>query len=141
MRSPRVITSAVVLVVGALAIWVGTEAVGDADQAKADGPVIAVMGWSSYPSAQISGQLRLVQGCLLIDGSVVFWAAGASWDAENQAVEFEDAESVHVGDDFSGGGGHYSGDNLDGLDGVDAAAVTDCLRRTGADDAVIATPS
>lgn len=141
MRRPRVITSAVVLLVGALAIWVGTAVVGDGDEAKTDGPVIAVGGWDSYPTAQITGQLRLVQGCLLIGDSVVFWAAGTSWDAENQAVEFEDAEPVHVGDNFSGGGGHYSAENLDGLHGVDAEAVSTCLRRTGSDDAVIATPS
>lgn len=140
MRRTRVINSAVVLVVGALAIWVGTAALVDGDEAKTDGPVIAVAGWNSYPNAQVTGNLRLVQGCLLIDESVVFWAAGTSWDAENQAVEFEDAEPVHVGENFSGGGGYYSGDTLDGLDGVDAAAISDCLRRTGSDDAVFATP-
>ena len=141
MHRPRVITSAFVLIVGALAIWVGTAALGDGDEPKADGPVIAVVGWNSYPAGQISGQLRLVQGCLLIDESVVFWAAGTSWDAENKSVEFEDAEPVRVGDNFSGGGGHYSGGSIDGLDGVDVEAVSDCLRRTGSDDAVIATPS
>lgn len=141
MRRPRAITSATLLLVGALAIWTGKAAVGDGDEAKTDGPVIAVAGWNSYPTAEITGQLRLIEGCLLIGESVVFWSAGTSWDAENQAVEFEDAELVHVGDNFSGGGGHYSRGDLDGLDGVDAAAVSACLRRTGADDAVIATPS
>lgn len=104
-------------------------------------PVIAVAGWNSYPAAQITGQVRLVQGCLLIGNSVVFWAAGASWDVENRAVELQDAEPVHVGDNVSGGGGHYMPDDLDGLAGVDAAAVFDCLRRTGSDDAVLATAS
>lgn len=140
MHRPRVITSAVVLIAGVLAIWVGTAALGDGDEAKTDGPVIAVVGWNSYPTAQITGQLRLVEGCLLIDESVVFWAAGTSWDAENKSVEFEDAEPVRVGDNFSGGGGHYSGGNIDGLEGVHADAVSDCLRRTGSDDAVVATP-
>ncbi len=141
MHRPRVITSAAVLIAGLLAIWVGTAALGDGDEAKTNGPVIAVVGWNSYPTEQITGQLRLVEGCLLIDESVVFWAEGTSWDAENKSVEFEDAEPVRVGDNFSGGGGHYSGGNVDGLDGVDAEAVSDCLRRTGSDDAVIVTPS
>ena len=143
MSRPRAFPSAVGLLVGALVIWVGTAAVGDGDEAKVDGPVITVGGWNSYPTAQVTGRLRLVHGCLLIGESVAFWAAGTSWDAENQAVQLEDAGSVRVGDDFSGGGGYYSGDaldGLDGLDGLDAAAVTDCLRRTGSDNAVIATP-
>lgn len=140
MRRPEVETSVVALLVGALAIWVGTAASGDGDEGKTDGPVITVAGWNGYPTAQINGQLRLIQGCLLIGNSVVFWAAGTSWDAGKQAVEFENAEPVRVGDDFSGGGGHYSGTNLDGLEGVDTTAVSACLRQTGADDAVIATP-
>jgi hypothetical protein len=133
-------TSAVVLAVGALALWAGAKAVGDGDAGTTDGAVIAVSGWNAYPTAQVTGQLRLVRGCLLIDESVAFWAAGTSWDAEHQAVEFEDAAPVRVGETFSGGGGHYSRGNLEGLNGLDAAAVLDCLHRTGSDDAVIATP-
>ena len=141
MHRARVISSAVGLCVGALAIWVGTAALGDGDEPVKDGPVIAVVGWDSYPAGQVSGRLRLVDGCLLIDESVVFWAAGTSWDAENESVVFEGAEPVRVGDDFSGGGGRYSGGDIDGLDGVDVEAVSECLRRTGSDDAVVATPS
>ena len=141
MRRSRALSSAVVAVAGALAVWAGTAAVGDGDDAKTDGPVIAVEGWNSYPTAQITGRLRLVQGCLLIGESVVFWAAGTSWDAEDQEVEFEDAEAVRVGENFTGGGGYYSETNLEGLDGVDAEAVSACLHRTGSDDAVTATPS
>jgi hypothetical protein len=73
-----------VVVVGALAVWVATAAVGNGDEANADGPAIAVRGWNSYPTARITGQLRLVQGCLLVGESVVFWAEGTSGDAENQ---------------------------------------------------------
>ena len=141
MRRTRIINAAVVLVVGVLAVWIGTAALGDDDEAITDGPVIAVVDWNSYPAGQIRGQLRLVEGCLLVGNSVVFWAAGTSWDAANKAVEFEDAETVRVGENFSGGGGHYSGGNVDGLDGLDIEAVADCLHRTGSDDAVIATPS
>jgi hypothetical protein len=141
MRRTRVISAVAVLFIGVLAVWMGTAALGDDDEATTDGPVIAVVDWTSYPAAEISGQLRLVEGCLLIGKSVVFWAEGTSWDAANSAVTFEDAEPVRVGDNFSGGGGHYSGGNVDGLDGVDVEAVSDCLRLTGSDDAVIAAPS
>lgn len=140
MRSTRAIDLGVVVALGALVAWAGGSAVGDDDGGRNDGPVIAVTGWDSYPTAQITGQLRLVRGCLLIGESVAFWAAGTSWDAARQEVELEDAAAVRVGDDFAGGGGHYSEAGLDGLGGVDAGAVSACLRRTGADDAVVATP-
>lgn len=141
MRGKRIINAAVVLVVAVLAIWIATAALGDDNEPTTDGPVIAVVDWNSYPAGQIRGQLRLVEGCLLVGNSVVFWVAGTTWDAANKAVEFEDAEPVRVGEIFLGGGGHYSGGNVDGLDGLDVEAVADCLRRTGSDDAVIATPS
>ena len=140
MARTRIISAAVVLVVGLLAVWVGTAVRGDHD-GTVDGPVIAVSGWDAYPTAEIGGELRLVEGCLLLGGSVVFWADGTSWDAASQAVVFESADPVAVGAGFSGGGGHYSRGDLEGLEGVDADAVEECLRRTGAGDAVIAVPS
>lgn len=137
MPRTRIITTAAVLLVAAGAVWVGTVALGD-DEGTVDGPVIAVVDWSSYPTAEIRGELRLVEDCLLIDRSVVFWAEGTSWDAADQAVVFEDADPVQVGAVFSGSGGHYAGGEVDGLDGLDLGAVNECLRRTGAGDAVIA---
>lgn len=107
---------------------------------EAPSPVIAVRDWNAYPTAQISGRLELLEGCLMVGDSVAFWADGTSWDPETQSVTFESAEPVQVGDQFSGGGGHYGEDNLDGLDGVDADAVIKCLDRTDSSDAVIATP-
>ena len=103
-------------------------------------PVIAVRDWSAYPTAQISGRLRLIEGCLLVGDSVAFWADGTSWDPAKRSVVFESADPVHVGDHFSGGGGHYAKNNLDGLDGLDVDSVIDCLNRTDSNDAVIATP-
>ena len=139
MLSTRIINRAVVLVAAAAAVWVGTAALGD-DEGTVDGPVIAA-DWNSYPTAEIRGELRLVEDCLLIDRSVVFWEQGTSWNAADEAVVFEDADPVQVGAEFTGGGGHYSGGDVDGLDGVDLDAVNECLRRTGSSDVVIATAS
>nr|CAA9356915.1 MAG: hypothetical protein AVDCRST_MAG46-2991 [uncultured Nocardioidaceae bacterium] len=107
---------------------------------SAPNPVMAVRDWNAYPTAQISGRLRLLENCLLIDDSVVFWADGTSWDSETRSVVFESADPVRIGDHFTGGGGHYAKDSLDGLDGVDVDAVIECLNRTDSSDAVIATP-
>jgi hypothetical protein len=107
----------------------------------AGSPVIAVRGWNSYPASIVSGRLRLVDGCLLVGDSVAFWADGTSWDATTRSVTFDSADPVRVGDEFTGGGGHYALGNLRGLDGLDGEAVIECLTRTGAADAVIAWPA
>ena len=73
-------------------------------------PVIAVGDWNGYLTSEISGRLRLVDGCLL------------------------------VGDEFTGGGGHYTKHGLDGLEGLDVDSVITCMNRTDSVDAVIATP-
>ena len=104
------------------------------------GPVIAVEGWNSYPEAEVVDELRLVDGCLLIDDSVVFWADGTTWDAAKKAVVFETADPVRVGEVFSGGGGGYAKSNLDGLDGLEVQAVKKCLVRTRSKTAVVAAP-
>lgn len=140
MRRTRTVNAVAALVVGAVAVWIGAAALGD-DDGTTDGPVIVVAGWNAYPTAEVRGQLRLVDGCLLIDDAVVFWAEGTSWDAAHETVRFEDADAVHLGAAFSGGGGYYTGEEIDGLEGVDLDAVHACLRRTRASAAVIATAS
>lgn len=102
-------------------------------------PVIAVRDWNGYPAGEVVGRLSLSKGCLLVGDSVAFWADGTSWDPETRSVVFESGDQAQVGDQFSGGGGHYSPGNLGGLSGVDVDAVIDCLDRTGLNDAVIAT--
>ncbi|WP_457190548.1 hypothetical protein [Nocardioides sp. P5_E3] len=104
------------------------------------GPVIAVREWNAYPTAEVVGRLSLNKGCLMVGDSVAFWADGTSWDPAERSVVFKSGGQVAVGDQFSGGGGHYSQGNLGGLDGVDVDAVIDCLDRTGLNDAVVAVP-
>lgn len=119
-------------------------ACGDSGESGAEeaarSPVIAVRDWNGYPTSELSGRLRLVDGCLLVGDSVAFWADGASWDAATRSVVFDSADPVRVGDEFTGGGGHYAKDDLDGLEGLDVDSVVTCLNRTDSVDAVIATP-
>jgi hypothetical protein len=121
-------------VIVALVLW----AVAAGPGSSVSGPVIAV-DWDAYPAGEVTGRLTLVDGCLYVDDAAVFWADGTTWDAARQAVAFDRAAMVRVGDVFVGGGGHYSGDLLDGLDGLDVDAVTACMRRAGTDEAVVAT--
>ena len=133
-----------VRVVAALGVLSAGAACGsseEADTARDErSPVIAVQDWNAYPTAEVAGQLSLTKGCLVVGDSVAFWADGTSWDPEERSVVFESGDQVKVGDQFSGGGGHYSEGNLGGLDGVDVDAVVDCLNLTGLNDAVVAVP-
>ena len=118
---------------------------GGASRGKPDGPVIPLgEDWNSYPTAQVTGPLTLVEDCLLLGDSVVFWPHGTSWDEDAQAVEFggdfDGSPAAVVGEEFTGGGGFYSSSNVDGLDGLDAEAVQACVRTTGAGGAVMAYP-
>lgn len=138
------IWSAVVRAIAALAVLGAGAACGAAQRSDTGGdeqsPVIAVHGWSAYPVAEVSGRLRLDAGCLLLGDSVAFWADGTSWDPQERSVVLESGDHVQVGEEFVGGGGHYSEGDLDGLDGVDIDALIGCLDRTGLSDAVIAVP-
>lgn len=136
MIGMRVVAGLSVLSAGAAC---GDSATPDTDSDE-QSPVIAVREWNAYPTAEVVGRLSLDKGCLLIGESVAFWADGTSWDSAGRSVVFKSGEQVAVGDQFSGGGGHYSQSNLGGLDGVDADAVIDCLDRTGLNDAVVAVP-
>ena len=141
MRSQVVSPVGLVATLGVLSIGAACGVSGDpGTREAADTPVVTVRDWNGYPTSEISGRLRLVDGCLLVGDSVAFWADGTSWDATTQSVVFESADPVRVGDEFSGGGGHYTRDNLDGLDGLDVDSVITCLNRTDSVDAVIATP-
>jgi hypothetical protein len=62
-----------------------------------------------YPTARITGRLRLEDGCLMIDQGVAFWPAGTSWNNDAQEVvfggDFEGATNAPVDSVFVTGGG------------------------------------
>src|SRR5215207_890951 len=61
-----------------------------------------------YPTARITGRLRLEDGCLMIDQGVAFWPAGTCWNNDAQEVvfggDFEGATNAPVDSVFTGGG-------------------------------------
>lgn len=131
-------------VVAVLTVLAASAACGNAVGSDSDGgqsPVIAVQDWNAYPTAEVVGRLSLEEGCLLVGDSVAFWADGTSWDPAHRSVTFDSGEPIKIGDQFSGGGGHYSRGDLGGLSGVDVDAVIDCLERTGTNDAVLVVPA
>lgn len=116
----------------------------DAPAGAEVGPVITVVeDWNAYPVAQVAGQLREREGCLLIGGSVVFWPKGTTWDAAAWAVVQSDGSRVVVGERFDGGGGWYdpATDFADLLGSSEAARrLATCVDETAARSVVVATP-
>lgn len=98
MRSQVVSPVGLVATLGVLSIGAACGVSGDpGTREAADTPVVTVRDWNGYPTSEISGRLRLVDGCLLVGDSVAFWADGTSWDATTQSVVFESADPVRVG--------------------------------------------
>lgn len=135
-------------VVGALAglVLVADATLGDPEvEGATDGPVISLGGdRGAYPSALVSGRVALVDGCLLLGDSVVFWPQQTTWDEARRAVDFggdfEPSAGPSLGEVFTGGGGSYSAEDVRSMEGLDTGAVLRCLRETGADGAVFAYP-
>lgn len=149
MRSTRIVNACVVLVLAALAGWVGWSLLHE-DRGGTDGPVISSKEWNGYDTAGVSGVLRLEQGCLMIDDGIVLWPSGTGWDADGEAVvfggDFEDAPDAKVGDRFEGGGGyHETGLDLESLSDIAgdpaAEALVRCLEKTAARMVINAHPS
>lgn len=142
-------TGLAVGVVGALAsvALIANASLGDTDaDGQTDGPVISLgEDWNAYPTALVTGQISLVDGCLLIGTSVVFWPHQTGWDDGRQAVEFggdfDSSSAVPVGEEFNGGGGFYSPDDIRDVESLDNQTVLRCIRDTGAGGAVFAYPS
>src|SRR6476620_1544674 len=136
-------------VVGALALLalIANASRGAADlEGHTDGPVISLgEDWNAYPTAQVTGRIALVDDCLLLDASVVFWPHQTTWDEGRQAVEFsgdfEASAPASVGEKFTGGGGYYSAEDVRGMKSLDAEAVLRCMRETDADGVVFAYPA
>jgi len=118
----------------------------DDEQVVGPSPVIEPEEvWDDVPFGIVEGTLTMESDCLLVDGNVVFWPLGASWDEDAQVVTFADSPSraAPVGERFKGGGGHYDVEtDFAELLGTDAGhAVDQCLKHTGAVGAVAAYPS
>ena len=135
-------------VVGALAVLalVANASLGDAGVGgQTDGPVISLgEDWNAYPTAMVTGRISLVDDCLRLGTSVVFWPHQTRWDEDRQAVEFGGdfgaSRAAPLGEKFSGGGGFYSAEDIRGMKSLDDQAVLRCIRETGADGAVFAYP-
>lgn len=134
---------------GALALVaiIAAVSLGDTDVGgRTDGPVISLGDdVNGYPSAEVTGRVSLEDGCLLIGDSVVIWPDQTSWDESRQAVEFggdfDSYPTAPVGEEFSGGGGFFSPDNVRDMESLDEQAVLRCIRSTGAQGAVLAYPA
>lgn len=100
-----------------------------------------------YPLGKVDGRLSLREGCLMINGGVVFWPAGTTWDGENRVVrfggDFQGAAPAPVDAHFTGGGGVWdAGDDMSGVLDKDAeAAIRGCMARTGATAAIFVYPA
>ncbi len=98
-----------------------------------------------YPTAGVSGSIKIRNDCLVLDDAVVFWPAGTTWDGANSAVEFggdfAGSERVVVGAPFTGGGGVYGVNGVEGvLDESAQQAVRECVEATDAASVVMVYP-
>ncbi len=125
-------------------------AAGDGESASPTPPVITESERANaYPTAEVSGQLTVEGGCLLLDGKPVFWPHGTAWDEQAHAVVFDDAAPFDkaapalVGGTFDGGGAYYAGDTdfRSWRGEALASAIERCLTQSDADVVLYAYPS
>lgn len=109
---------------------------------ESSNPVITVtIRLDALPAARVTGVLRLVESCLMLDDQVVFWDSDARWVKAEQAVAFGAGTSpAVVGDDFSGGGAYYSpAQSLNDVLGPnDRKRVRRCVDATNAPGSILA---
>jgi hypothetical protein len=145
VRFSLLISSAVgVVVIGTtLGVTADSWLDGDGKAGVEQLPVITpAQVWKAYPDAEVHGRLTLQDGCLRLGDSIVFWPLGTTWDATAEAVGFADKGTARVGQQFVGGGGVYSLDNINAaLEAEPAHAIADCMKRTSSDGAVFAYPN
>jgi len=102
---------------GATALGFAVNGAGGEPEVPGTGPLPVITPdapWAARPLAQVEGPLTMRDGCLLLDSEIVFWEHGTRWDDEAQAVVLHGGDTVELGEDFAGGGGHY---DLRGDDG------------------------
>lgn len=109
-------------------------------------PVISMPGDDGgYPDAEVSGELKLVGDCLMLEDSAVFWPHGTTWDANAHAVVFPDSfdtPPVDVGSSFVGGGGYYTvSQAIDILGPEYGQPLGACAKRSGNNQVVYAVPA
>ena len=152
MRRARVAQAAgtaIGVAVGTAVLWFAIDGAGAEPEAPDTGPLPVITpdaDWESVPAAGISGTVTLRDGCLLLDSEIVFWQHGTRWDQDAEAVVLEDGTTVDLGQEFTGGGGHYDlrGDDSGALDvrsllGNEAGrAIESCFATTGITARVVA---
>jgi hypothetical protein len=107
-RAVAISVAAAVLVAGGVALARGVIMTDDADPvAGGDSPVLTLPEWNGWPDAEVKGVVSLHDGCLYIGDFAAVWPRGSTWDASEQAVQFESL-TIGVGQYVSGGGGYYT---------------------------------
>jgi hypothetical protein len=100
---------------------------------------------NSFPAAEVTGEITMQRGCLLVGNSVAFWPFGTTWDGNTQTVVFAETLAklpVKVGSTFDGTGGFYTGDQAATVvGGENGDVIRECVSRTNAEGAVFAVPS
>ncbi|GAB3023086.1 hypothetical protein GCM10011376_39010 [Nocardioides flavus (ex Wang et al. 2016)] len=113
--------TAIGVAAGTLALWFAIDGAGAEPEVPTTGPLPVITPetpWESLPAAEVEGRLTMRDGCLLLDSEIVFWEHGTRWDPESEAVVLDNDDTVGLGEDFVGGGGHFDlrGDDSGPLD-------------------------
>lgn len=107
--------------VGSVALLVGC-----ASAPQVDGPLIISLDRNDAQDAGFGGVVAIEEdSCVTVDGFVVAWPPGTSWDEEAQLIELPDGSRVADGDSVIGGGGASEGDGLRFSLGEEAIAQAD----------------
>jgi hypothetical protein len=95
-----------------------------------DGPVIEGNRSTGGTDAEVLGVVAIEGDCIFLSQAEtatrypVVWPHGTSWNGAESAIELPDGTLVHAGNRLYGGGGYYTGANLDGYtvaEGVELA--------------------
>ncbi len=102
------ITALVVLLVAACAGSPnGRPAPSSTPQVSVDGPLlISERPLGEGSDAVVRGTLSYEGGCLRLDGRLVVWPKGTSWDEQNEQVVLPDGSVARPGSRVHGGGGY-----------------------------------